>query len=474
LALSSEPAIVTWPAVDPRTGRMHDRSRWLDEAEGLGVAGTEEIVPSFAADISGPAAMAFPISSSDRLLGELARSVSSGLPIQGHPAVTGAGRTKRTGAPPSLRESIAAAQSPLNPGFSRFEGNVGPGQARGILGELSATRLEQYASCPRRYLLGRELHLQAPFRPEATEQMAPRDRGTLVHEILANYVSERIENFTPASLDRLLEIANEQFSRADQEGRCGPPLMAAVERAKLLRELRRFFEEDTLEPVAVELTFGQAAIGDDVADDRLSGSSLPAGRRAGAVEVDLLDGRSVRFGGSIDRIDLGPDQSLLVSDYKTGRQTALGELTKDPVDAGTKLQLPIYALAAQSYLDWPGPVKARYWLTSWNRSFESLLCTLDDTLSTRLREVVSAIAEGIETGLFPGVPGEETFRNGRPAFDQCLHCDFDRLCPADRDRRWSMVRNSGQVGAVIGLGEAPGDGFEGVVTRTPVDLTRKR
>jgi ATP-dependent helicase/nuclease subunit B len=471
--LADLPPMVTWPAVDPRTGRQHDRSRWLDGSDGLGDTATDEIVPSFAADITGAIATSFPVSSADRLLGELARAVSGGVPIERHPAVIEADRAQSTGLPP-LRESVAAAKAPLNPGFSRFEGNVGPGRARGILGELSPTRLEQYAGCPRRYLLDRELHLQVPFRPEATEQMAPRDRGTLVHEILASYVGERIEASTPADLDRLIELADQRFSLAEQEGRCGPPLMAKVERAKLMRELRRFFEEDTLEPIAVELAFGGMAITDDVADDRLDAGAPVVGPRVDAVELALLDGRVVRFGGSIDRVDRGPDRSLLVSDYKTGGQSTLGELTKDPVVAGTKLQLPIYALAARSSFGWTGPVRARYWLTSWNRRFESLLCTLDETLATRLREVVSKIAEGIEAGAFPGVPGAETFRNGRPTFDQCLHCDFDGLCPSDRDRRWSVVRQSGQVDPVVTLGEAPSGEFQGIVTRAPVDLTRKR
>ena len=425
-----------------------------------------------AADLTGATAVSFPVSSSDRLLGDLARAVFRGQRIERHPAVSEADRANTTAVP--LRESIAAAQAPLNPGFSRFEGNVGPGRARGILGELSPTRLEQYAGCPRRYLLDRELHLQAPFRPEVTEQMAPRDRGTLVHEILASYVGERIDTGAPASLDRLIEVAEERFVLAEQEGRCGPPLMAQVEKSKLMRELRRFFEEDTLEPIAVEVAFGQSAITDDVADDRLDAGPPLVGRHAGPVELELADGRVVRFGGSIDRIDRGPDRSLLVSDYKTGAQSALGELTKDPVVAGTKLQLPIYALAARSSLDWAGPVRARYWLTSWNRRFESLLCTLDDTLAARLREVVTTIATGIEAGVFPGVPGAETFRNGRPTFDQCLHCDFDRLCPSDRDRRWSVVRNSGQVDPVVALGSSPDHQFEGVVTRAAVDLTQKR
>ena len=476
LALVEHSAVVSWPRFDPRTGREHVRSRWLDPAERLSTEWTEETVPSFSADVTGVTGASIPVSASDRLLGELARAVSSGRPIERHPAVVHSDRANARGHIPPIRESVAAAQSPLLPGFSRFEGNVGPGRARGIDNELSPTRLEQYASCPRRYLLDRELQLQVPFRPEATEQMEAKDRGTLVHEILATYVGERINDGTPASIDRLVGIAEHRFTIAEEEGRCGSRLMAGVERANLMSELRRFFDEDTLEPVAVELAFGRAGARDDVADDRLGASADLSARKepVAAVRLDLADGRTVRFGGSVDRIDRGPNDSLVVSDYQTGRQSTLyKQLRNDPVAGGAKLQLPIYALAAKAYLEWDGAIHARYWLTSWNREDESLLCTLDETLHARLREVVSTIAKGIETGAFPGVPGDETFRYDRPAFEHCFYCDFDKLCPSDRDRRWSGIRDAPEVAPVVALGESPGHEFEGVVSRTAVDLTRE-
>jgi len=475
LALTGDGAVASWPRVDPRTGREHDRSRWLDPIGETGSGWDESVVASFRADVCGPTAATVPVSAADRLLGELARSVAAGTPIERHPAVVGANRTTGHPLSPPLDVSVTAALAPLTPGFGRFEGFVGAGQAGGITEELSPTRLEEYAGCPRRYLLGRELKLAPPFRPEATEQMEARDRGSLIHQILATYVGERINDGAPATLDRLIEIAEEAFSTADQEGRCGPPLMATVERATLLREVRRFFEEDTLEPCEVELVFGLMGASEDVATDRLEPSADvgSVGRSVDAVEVSLADGRTLRFRGAIDRIDRGPNGTLVVSDYKTGRQSALDKLIKDPVAGGTKLQLPIYALAAQAVLGWEGPVEARYWLTSWGRAHGSLRCTLDDALLTRLREVLSAITDGIDGGAFPGVPGEETYRYRRPTFENCSHCDFDRLCPTDRDRRWSVARVSPVTAPINALGEPPDDALLGMVRSQPVDLTKR-
>ena len=371
-----------------------------------------------------------------------------------------------------IGQSVAAARSPIGPGFSRFEGHVGPGRARGIDEELSATRLEAYATCPRKYLLERELRLSEQFRPETAEQIEPKYRGTLVHEILATYVGERINDGAPASIDRLIEFAETRFSVAEQEGRCGPPLMARVELATLIRELCRFFEEDTLEPVAVELGFGRLGAKDDVPGDRLEPSAdvSSLGRSVAAVELELAGGRAIRFGGSVDRIDRAPNGSLVVSDYKTGREHAANALKSDPVAGGTKLQLALYALAAQAFCESDGPVLARYWFTAWNREDETLSCTVDDTVLDRLREVVSTIADGIGAGVFPGVPGNVAYRPGRVTFDNCVYCDFDRLCPADRDRRWSRVQESAEVEPVIALLGAPSGDLNGIVGSPDADL----
>jgi RecB family exonuclease len=468
LALANRPAIATWPMVDPRNGREHGRSRWIDATGELGEPRAGR-VPSFKADIVGEAAASLPLSAGDRLLGALARAVASGTRVEEHPAV--AESDAHSGRVPPLRHSVEAARAPSQPVFSRFEGNVGAALAPGVFGELYATRLEQYADCPRHYLFERELGLRVPLRPEATEQMEARDRGTLLHEILATYVSERIHEARPASLDRLLEIAERQFARANDEGRCGPPLMAGVERANLLRDLRRFYEEDTFEPVAAELGFGSMAR-DDIADDRLPNpSALGDGRaRVEAVQIDLPDGRTLRFGGKVDRIDHGPNGSIVVSDYKTGRQEPLGQLIKDPVAGGTRLQLPIYALAAKAYLRTDRPVLARYWLTSWERAHDSLVCELGDPVLERLREVLSTITNGIEAGAFPGVPGEETYRYRRPTFESCIHCDFDRVCPTDRDRRWALVRDAPENQPIIALSTPP-EGLNGVVRDARLDLS---
>jgi RecB family exonuclease len=466
LASAPEQAVVTWPRVDPRTGRELTRSRWLAEFA------ASEAVASFEAGLRGVLADGMAASGADRRLALLADAARRALDPREHPLVRQAADDPDAGVGVALSEALAAAAARSEPAFSRFDGNVGVigTEQAGIDRELSPTRLEQYAHCPRKFLLDRQLRVLAPFRPEATEQMEARDRGTLIHAILETYVRERIEQGVPASLDRLLEIGADQFAQAEAEGRCGTPLMAHVERLTLRRELGRFFEEDVLQPVAVELRFGGAAATHDVPDDRLGVDEADdrRGSEYAALEVALADGRPVRFVGSIDRVDRDHDGTIVVSDYKTGAQRDLADLGGDPVAGGQKLQLAVYAMAARAYLADAGKVVARYWLTSWRRSSPSYACALTPALEARAIDAMSLIVSGIESGAFPGTPGEIETRPGG-TFANCHYCDFDRLCPADRDRRWSTVRESPAVTAIVSLQENdPPAELRGMVRAEPL------
>ena len=60
----------------------------------------------------------------------------------------------------------------------------------------------------------------------------------------------------------------------------------------------------------------------------------------------------------------------------------------------------------------------------------------------RLTEVLEGAARGILAGAFPQVPGNETTRPGKFSWDNCVYCDFDRICPAGRDAVWERKRNA--------------------------------
>ena len=136
--------------------------------------------------------------------------------------------------------------------------------------------------------------------------MEPPERGTLVHAILEEYLLERLAG-APRSLPRLLAIAETQFAAAEARGLVGKPLLWRMDKAAIRRDLERFHDEEgDLEPLAAELEFGTGAEGADP-----------------AVTVTLEDGLEVRFKGKADRVDRARSGELVVSDYKTGRQTML-------------------------------------------------------------------------------------------------------------------------------------------------------
>jgi RecB family exonuclease len=286
--------------------------------------------------------------------------------------------------------------------------------------------------------------------------MEPAERGTLVHAVLEEYLLERLAG-APRSLDRLLAVADAQFAAAERGGLTGRALLWRMDQAAIRRDLRRFHDEEGgLEPLAAELEFGTGAEGADP-----------------PVTVDLEGGRQVRFKGKADRVDRSRSGQLVVSDYKTGKQRTLADLRKDPVAGGRLLQLPIYALAARARFGNDGPVQARYWLLSEQRSAPCYSLTVTDDVHARFLDVLSLITEAVEAGAFPGAPTERA--GSERQFDGCRFCDFDSLCPATRDRQWARKSGARALAPVLALmnASAPEDVAGAVVAgfapREPAD-----
>ena len=120
----------------------------------------------------------------------------------------------------------------------------------------------------------------------------------------------------------------------------------------------------------------------------------------------------------------------MVLDYKTGSAKRYKELAKDPVRAGTALQLGVYAEAARAQLG-AHEVDSYYWAISVKEKFGQLGYPWTEDRRSRFLDVTETIVEGIEAGLFPAQPGEYDSFWGR--HDGCGFCDFDRVCPRDRD-----------------------------------------
>ena len=316
--------------------------------------------------------------------------------------------------------------------FTRFDGRIdgvalpSPADAGGSV--QSPTGLESYAVCPRRYLFAKVLRVEAREQPEEVQQLGAKERGTLFHRVLERFVAEelarpegeRVSPDTPWGAngqERLERIAEEVFAEFEQRGLTGRQELWRNDRQEIMGELRHFLREDDryraergATPLAVEEAFGM-----DGADP---------------LEVALRDGRQVRFRGSVDRVDRTADGGLSVLDYKTGR---FEKEEGDPFQRGTRLQLPLYGLVARRAHPPSGPVDVRYWFVGDRAAQRGRYCqegfTLDHGIEDGLAQVVGTLVGAIEGGRFPANP------------QACTFCDFNDVCPPDRQRSWERKRD---------------------------------
>jgi hypothetical protein len=416
--------VLVHPRGDLRGGRHRLPSRWLlDTASALAgrrVHSTDfaalgapvvDVVASHTAGLVGAAVAA---SVDERDLAAVAAFVDAGGDATAHPATAPVAR------------ALEAQRARRSAAFTAWDGNLAghvvPSPATGEV--LSATRLEQWASCGFRYLLSHVLGLGQRDEPERVVDLSPLDRGSLVHTVLERFFAEVIEAGppepdTPWGDDhrrRLAGLVDEICSYYEGLGRTGRPVHWRLQRDQLAALLDDFLTADDdhrrrrrARPLRVELPFG------------LDGGD--------PVVVPLPDGRAVRFRGKADRVDLTDDGRHLVLDYKTGKGSQYAELAADCVRGGTTLQLGLYAEAALALLG-ASAADGWYWLVNDEVRFAQYGYPWDPERRRRLVEAVGAIVAGIEAGTFAAVPGE--WDGWRRTHRNCAWCEFDRVCPVDR------------------------------------------
>lgn len=329
-----------------------------------------------------------------------------------------------------LGRGLIARRARLSPAFTEWDGNLADvtiGSPQGRV--LSASSLETWAKCPFRYFLGSVLKLGERDDPERIVQISAADQGTLVHRVLEDFITEALhrpggpphptEPWTDADRVRLHALAEAAFADVEARGLTGRSLTWRRTKDQVRADLDRFvFEDDAhrmgldVRPVQAEMAFGM--------------------EDGHTVAVELPSGRTLRFRGKADRVDRGDDGSLVVLDYKTGKDNYT-DLHKDPVQAGTVLQLGIYAEAARAVVakGKAVPVSSFYWMVSAKGGFVQRGYEWGDEHRARFLDVADTIVEGIERGVFPALPGDYVPFWG--SYENCSWCDFDRICPRDRD-----------------------------------------
>jgi hypothetical protein len=172
------------------------------------------------------------------------------------------------------------------------------------------------------------------------------------------------------------------------------------------------------------------------------------------VTISLGAGRAVRFRGSVDRVDRTDHGALVVIDYKTGRSDAYRSLGEaEPTVGGTRLQLPVYALAAQAAAGTPdAEASAAYWFVTSTGRFAMRAVPLNDTVLEQVRSDIATVVDGIEAGCFPAHPHRPVWQYG----PGCVACDGDGGGTSERWHEWMRKKGAPELAAYVGLAARQG------------------
>ncbi len=264
----------------------------------------------------------------------------------------------------------------------------------------SPSRLESYQTCPHLFYFSRVLDLSP--RPEPAEGLDARQLGHLYHAIFEQVYTRGIPQGEGANVEAFVrEVA-------------GPILDAAPE-AEGFRETAWWSQ--TREEIVAHVV-GSIDMLDSESEYRFLQAEAAFGfdgqppLRVGAEDDQLL------LRGLIDRVDRNEEGWVRIIDYKLG---SAGTFSKKAFEEGRKLQLPLYALAAQEALRWgrwptastgtSGRRKraASSWPASWMRRSRQRLST------------PGLPCTGSGTGEFPPQPPSGGCPDYCPAAAFCWH-----------------------------------------------------
>jgi CRISPR/Cas system-associated exonuclease Cas4 (RecB family) len=302
------------------------------------------------------------------------------------------------------------------------DGLVGPGEigkaalARHKLDarSYSPTALQNFATCPYKFVLY-ALHKLAPREePEALEELNPLQKGSLVHDILYELnVALREAGLLPVRT-ATYEAARAHLDRvvAKVAAKHKDDLSPAIERvwddgvasikADLVEWMRLGQDDLAWTPDKFELSFGLA--------DRRAAQD-PASRQE-PVRVD--EGLTLR--GSIDLVERRADGALRATDYKTGKARATEGVTV--IGGGEVLQPVLYALVLEKLFPGARVEGGRlHYLTSTG-DFRSVAIPLGPEAREGARTVARTIGGALEEGFLPAAP----IKGG------CEYCDYLVVC----------------------------------------------
>ena len=276
----------------------------------------------------------------------------------------------------------------------------------------SPTAMQNFAACPYRFVL-HAIHKLAPREePVAIEKLDPLERGSLVHEILFELLSELRDARSgpdspgepgrgPLALERILVAVAGQYKDrlAPAIDRVWEDGVASI-RADLIESLRRESEREPWSPWKLELAFGLAGTR---GRDPSSSSE--------AVALDC----GIKLRGSIDLVEVSAAGKLRATDHKTGKAR---QRPSSVVGGGESLQPVFYALALEKLFPGREIEGGRLHYGTSAGEFKEVLVALDRRARASADRVAEALGDALGRGFLPAAPNK----------DACRYCDYRPVC----------------------------------------------
>lgn len=316
---------------------------------------------------------------------------------------------------------------------------------------VSPSRLETYATCPYQFFLRYTLGVEPVEEPEKIERIDHLQRGSLIHEILQNFL-ERLGRDDPPRAERraehlriLQEVADDAGADRVRRGVTGRALVWRMDKKAIDEDLARWYDEEVkasagslLRPGAFEARFGPVMAGFGRTDDHLFLDE--------PLTLTSASGRQIRVQGRIDRIDFDDARTRFkVIDYKTGKSRPA---KTERLHGGESLQLPIYLYAAAEMLGLPPEAgHTEYFFASSAGNFSRhgfSGAAVEREMAPGFGQALDTIAEGADSGYFAPRPG-----------GQCRYCDFRSVCDVAIDPIMKRKQDDPRRAAYAAMKELP-------------------
>jgi len=311
--------------------------------------------------------------------------------------------------------------------FNSYNGKINitsqkydPRYNRGIV--LSSSRLERIAICPYLYFLNDILKVKRPeeMEYEPVQWMNPMERGLLLHQIYEDFYRRLIEKFGTVSVGpsfsrhwpMLKKIADERLEEKREFLASPGELIYQAERREILESCKIFLIGEEKHYKGQRPQYFELAFGTRDNEHELLG-------KVKSVELVLPAGDKISFQGKIDRVDLMPDDTYRIIDYKTGGSANYKK--GKPFRHGEQIQHALYAVALQKILEKKFPGKkisisdsGYYFPTAYGRG-SLVLYEQKDT--NQVLEIVEILLDTVASGIFP--------MTKKPDYYMC--CDYQDI-----------------------------------------------